>query len=292
MGTLTRMADITGEARSIQLAEETIGGPVTVRRLVDDLRALGIDSAQPVLVHASMSSLGWVAGGGAAVVDALIEAFGQSCTLVMPTQSGDRSDPSFWTNPPVPTHWIPIIRSEMPAFDPQRVESRGMGRIAESFRHHPRAVRGDHPTVSFAAIGPLADKIVCPHPISPQFGEQSPLARLYDANATILMLGTDHQTNTSLHLAEHRAAWLDKPDLRHDGAAVMVDGKRVWFEFVDEPADDEDFPKIGEAFASSGGAERLSTVAAADVRWMSMREIVDFGVDWMESHRQHPNPPN
>jgi aminoglycoside 3-N-acetyltransferase len=276
--------DVSGEARAIQRAEELIGGPVTFGRLVNDLRALSIDASKPILVHASLSALGWVAGGPSVVVDALVDAFGPSATLVMPTQSGDRSDPSYWRNPPVPEHWISIIRNEMPAFDPARVETRGMGRIAEAFRTHPDAIRGDHPTVSFAAVGPDAQHIVMPHPLAPQFGESSPLARLYEADATILMLGTNHSTNTSLHLAEHRATWENKPALHNDGAAINLDGKRTWITFQDEVANDDDFQTIGEAFAANG-LENSGPVACTTARWMSMRHVVDFATTWMEQNR-------
>jgi aminoglycoside 3-N-acetyltransferase len=276
--------DVSGEARAIQRAEELIGGPVTFGRLVNDLRALSIDASKPILVHASLSALGWVAGGPSVVVDALVDAFGPSATLVMPTQSGDRSDPSYWRNPPVPEHWISIIRNEMPAFDPARVETRGMGRIAEAFRTHPDAIRGDHPTVSFAAVGPQAQHMVMPHPLAPQFGESSPLARLYEADATLLMVGTNHSTNTSLHLAEHRATWENKPALRNDGAAINLDGKRTWITFQDEVANDDDFQTIGEAFAANG-LENSGPVACTTARWMSMRHVVDFATTWMEQNR-------
>jgi aminoglycoside 3-N-acetyltransferase len=276
--------DVSGEARAIQRAEELIGGPVTLGRLVSDLRALSIDASKPILIHASLSALGWVAGGPSIVVDALVDAFGPSATLVMPTQSADRSDPSYWRNPPVPERWISIIRNEMPAFDPARVETRGMGRIAEAFRTHPDTIRGDHPTVSFAAVGPQAQHMVMPHPLAPQFGESSPLARLYEADATILMLGTNHSTNTSLHLAEHRATWENKPALRNDGAAINLDGKRTWITFQDEVANDDDFQTIGEAFAANG-LENSGPVACTTARWMSMRHVVDFAKTWMEQNR-------
>ncbi len=109
------------------------------------------------------------------MVDALIEAFGPSTKLVVPCQSGDRSDPTHWSNRPVPEHWLPLIRSSMPVFDPARVETRGMGRILEAFRSDPRAVRGPHPTVSFAAIGPYASSIVTP--ASNSAGPTSPRSR-------------------------------------------------------------------------------------------------------------------
>jgi aminoglycoside 3-N-acetyltransferase len=278
------MTSMSGEAAAIARAESILGGPVTLDMLVADLRGLGVPQGPPILVHSSLSALGWVAGGATVVVDALVQALGPPSTIVVPCQSGDRSDPAYWSNPPVPTYWMPTIRSSMPAFDPARVETRGMGRIVEAFRNDRRAVRGSHPTVSFAAIGPLASWIVEPHPLAPQFGEESPLARLYALDATVLHLGTNFSTSTALHLAEHRATWPGKPGLRADGAAVLVDGRRQWVAFDDEPADDSDFEQIGSAFASLG---TLSTgqVGAATVTWFPMVSAVDFAVDWLQNHR-------
>ncbi len=278
------MASVAGEAAAIARAEAVLGGPVTLDILVAHLRRLGIPQGPPILVHSSLSALGWVAGGAHVVVDALLEAFGPSSTIVVPCQSGDRSDPVHWSNPPVPDHWLPLIRSSMPAFDPARVETRSMGRIVEAFRNDPRAVRGPHPTVSFAAIGPLALSIVEPHPLAPQFGEDSPLARLYSAAATVLHLGTGFATSTALHLAEHRAVWPGKISWHADGAAVLVDGKREWVSFEDEPANDDDFEEIGLAL-SSICPPTIGQVGAASAEWFQMVTAVDFAVSWMEQHR-------
>jgi aminoglycoside 3-N-acetyltransferase len=278
------VASASGEAEAIARAEAALGGPVTFDILVADLRRLGIPQGPPILVHSSLSALGWVAGGAHVVVDALLEAFGPSSTIVIPCQSGDRSDPVHWSNPPVPDHWLPLIRSSMPAFDPARVETRSMGRIVEAFRNDPRSVRGGHPTVSFAAIGPLASSIVEPHPLAPQFGEESPLARLYAAGATVLHLGTGFATSTALHLAEHRARWPGKVLSHADGAALLVDGKREWVSFEDEPADDDGFEAIGLAL-SSVCPPTISQVGAASAEWFPMVPAVDFAVSWMEQHR-------
>jgi aminoglycoside 3-N-acetyltransferase len=105
------------------------------------------------LLQSSISSLGWVCSGSVAVVQALMDALIEPGTLVMPINSGDYSDPPQWQSPPVPESWQVPIRENMPAFDPPTVPSRGVGRIPETFRAWPGALRSSHPAVSFAAWG-------------------------------------------------------------------------------------------------------------------------------------------
>ena len=119
---------------------ETIGRvrrPNTRQSIAEELRALGLQPGTLALVHASLSRLGWVCGGPVAVVQALLDVVGPAGTVVMPTQSGDYTDPALWQEPPVPPAWVPVIRETMPAYDPLLTPSRGMGAIAETFRGWP-----------------------------------------------------------------------------------------------------------------------------------------------------------
>ena len=99
--------------------------PATIASLRDDLLALGVRPGMVLLVHSSLSALGWVSGGPVAVVLALEAALGEAGTLVMPTHSGDLSDPAAWRNPPVPEAWWAVIRDTMPAYDPGLTPARG-----------------------------------------------------------------------------------------------------------------------------------------------------------------------
>jgi len=255
--------------------------PTTRVQLAADLHALGVNGDRPVIVHGSLSALGWICGGAQAVLEALHQVIGSDGTMVMPTFSADLSEPSHWTSPPVPETWWPVIRESMPAYDPARTATRMMGAIGNLFRTWPGVERSAHPHDSFAACGPKNARILHPHPLESGFGETSPLARLYEEDARVLLLGVTHANNSSLHLAEHRATWSGKLTVT-TGAPVVRDGKRIWAIFESLDYEEGDFARIGEAF---GSRQTRGKVGRGEALWMSQREIVDFGVAWMNEHR-------
>jgi aminoglycoside 3-N-acetyltransferase len=257
--------------------------PATVASLIADLRGLGVVDGSVVLVHSSLRRLGYVAGGAQAVVDALLAAVGSSGTVVVPAFCGELSEPSRWIAPPVPESWWPILREEAPAFDPAVTPTRHMGAIVDCFLRYPEVRRSVHPRDSFAARGPDARAIVDEHPLAFALGEQSPLARIYELDGWVLLLGVDHGNNTSLHLAEYRA---DLPVTDHieEGSPVMVDGRRTWVTYPDRAGDDADFAPLGEEFAHTG-LERRGPVGTGTGRLMRQRDVVDFGARWMEANR-------
>jgi len=262
---------------------ESVDGPVVHDRLVGDLTRLGIEPGMTLLVHCSLSSIWWVVGGPVTVIRALLECIGPQGTLVMPTHSGDLSDPSEWVNPPVDPGWWPTIRQNMPAFDRDLTPTRGMGVVAECFRRAKGCLRSGHPQFSFAAFGPKAEFITNKHALESSFGEQSPLAKIYDLEGRILLLGVSHESNTSLHLAETRASYGTKRFISH-GTPISINGVTQWTQFNDLDPKADDFIQLGQAYEASHMYSRGSIGAATSIL-LPQRELTDFAVDWLESHR-------
>ncbi|EKY27378.1 hypothetical protein HMPREF0216_01411 [Clostridium celatum DSM 1785] len=109
--------------------------PNTVKSISEGLRKIGVKEGDVIIVHSSLSSFGWVCGGAQAIVESLFNVVGKNGTIVMPSQSGDLSDPINWCNPPVPKEWIDTIYKNMPAFNKEMTPSRSMGKVVECLEH-------------------------------------------------------------------------------------------------------------------------------------------------------------
>ncbi|MET8447210.1 AAC(3) family N-acetyltransferase [Streptomyces sp. NPDC005209] len=253
-------------------------GPLVTRETVSaQLRRLGVKTGEILLVHSSLSSLGWVNGGAVTVVQGLLDALGPQGTLAVPTQTGDVSDPAVWSNPPVPEAWWERIRATMPEYDPLLTPSREVGVLPETVRTWPGALRSAHPQTSFAALGPRAAEIVEGHAPDCRLGERSPLARLEKLGARVLLLGAGYATCTSFHLAEYR---IPAPLVRV-GRPAPGGG---WETVVEVSIDSDRFDELGHDFERDRPVAR-GTVGAAQARLFPVADAVAYAERWLPVHR-------
>jgi aminoglycoside 3-N-acetyltransferase len=245
---------------------------VDLGRLTADLRSLGLLPGQDLLVHCSLSAIGWVDGGPATLLQAIKDVAGPGATIVVPAQTPwtSRTSEAFLTaTAGLDQNGIDQYAGGLPAFEPESTPSHRMGRFAEHVRTCPGARRSAHPQTSFAALGPAAAAITSGHDPECHLGERSPLGRLDDADAAILLLGVGYAVCSAFHLAEYRV---------HGGARVRG-----------ADLDDSDFQLIGTAlearFRDRPGAPRSGYIGMAGSRLVPIRTAVNFAVDWMEQHR-------
>ncbi|MBK3496642.1 AAC(3) family N-acetyltransferase [Viridibacillus sp. YIM B01967] len=250
------------------------------------LQELGINIGDSIIVHSSLSKMGWIAGAEQAVIEALLETVTITGTIVMPAQSAANSEPSYWALPPAPEPWHQAIRDSLPAYDPHLSPLRGMGKIAECFLRHPATIRSAHPAHSFMAWGLNAEEWMREHPIESSFGLASPLGKMMQHDMKILFIGVDYDSCTALHLSEYLA---DVQNKSPQGAAMMVDGRRQWVTFNMLDVDSDRFPEIGNAFEKDH-SEHLyyGKLGQASARVITMKPLIEFGTAWLNANPATP----
>ncbi|MCD6291732.1 MAG: AAC(3) family N-acetyltransferase [Anaerolineae bacterium] len=208
---------------------------LTAPEITRDLRALGLQPGDDVLVHSSLSSLGWVDGGAETVIDALLAAVSPGGTVLMPALTGSPED-----GPDNPPH-MDVRHTPCATW---------IGRVPETFRRRPEARRSLHPTHSVTAIGERAGWYTAGHELcDTPCGPGSPYVRLMDHDGYILLLGCTQESNTSLHAIEELAnvpyhlqeKATDAIVIDENGREIIVRGRlHQWgwercFSRVDEP---------------------------------------------------------
>lgn len=261
------------------------GPALTHDALAADLRALGLPEGGVLLVHCSMSRIGWIDGGAATLLAAIRTVAGPAVTVVVPAQTPDNS----LTSPVHRAATAGMTDAEraghiarMPGFDVDRTPSYGVGVFAEQIRTHPGARRSRHPQTSFAALGPAADDVVAVHDLDCHLGERSPLGTLYRRRAVILMLGTGMAKCTALHLAEYR---LDGsgPTMEYS-CFLFENGQRIPLTFRARKLDDSDFPEAGNDILQHSWAI-TGRVGNAEAHLVPLAPAVDHARRWFAVNR-------
>jgi aminoglycoside 3-N-acetyltransferase len=267
---------------------------LTRETLVSDLRTLGVRPGQTLLVHASLRKIGWVIGGAATVVAALLDSVGETGTVVMPTPTEENSTTSrayLELTDGMSPREVAEHKAKMPPFDRLLTPTIRGGLVAEALRTTPGAVRSDHPQSSFAAVGAQAARLMAGHERTSHLGEESPLGALYalgevgHGEAMVLLLGPGYESCTALHLAEYR--YTARPPTCIYECVISVDGERRWDSFRDVVLDDTQFVLIGLKAEEQIEPDRRheGRVGNAECRLLPLRDLVDFATVWLASAR-------
>jgi aminoglycoside 3-N-acetyltransferase len=176
--------------------------------LACDFRSLGVAEGDVVMLHASVRSVGEIAGGPDQIHLALRDALGAAGTLMMYVGC-----PSYYDDVGrgvLTAEQEREVLEKHPPFDPQTTRSaRSHGILVEFFRTYPGTIVNDHVT-RFAAVGPHAAHLLAAHPWDFAYGENSPLDRFRKLAGKILLLGSSHDEVTFLHHVEHMADFPNK----------------------------------------------------------------------------------
>ena len=165
------------------------GNLIVASTLLSQLEKMGIEHGDSLLVHASLSKMGFIQDGPATVLEALFCAIGPNGNLLMPSSPVDGLQLSYVLGKPM--------------FDVKLSPSK-MGAITEKFRLMPGVRRSLHPTEPVCALGPKAQYLTEGHfnQLTP-YNANSPFYRLCELKGKILYVGvTLANAGTSLHVLE------------------------------------------------------------------------------------------
>ena len=251
-----------------------------------DLSMLGLPVGSIYLIHSSLRRVGPLADGPSTLAEALRDVLGPRSTIVVPTFTARNSTTTRrfrrLTVGMTPEQ-IATEEAEIEEFDRSATPAQDVGAFAEFVRRRPESVRSDHPQTSFTALGPAATELTCDHALDCHLGERSPLAKLYTANAIVLLLGEGFDVCTCFHLTEHR---LPTPAPRRlFRCYVLEGGRRILREYMAAEADDSDFDRLGAAMAAGSPFVHRGRVGRTTASWFPLRAAVDFAVDWMSRWR-------
>lgn len=237
---------------------------VTASDITAGLRSIGLPAGALALVHSSLKSFGHVEGGAEAVIDGVLQALGPEGTAAFPTFTGSSK-----LGPEHPPH-----------FDVRHTPC-WTGRIPETARVRPDALRSLHPTHSVAAIGPGAADLVRDHELSPTpCGVDTPFGRLAGSDqGYVLFLGADLRSNTMFHHAEEDAR-VDYHMQKEPVTATVVDCDgatrtvRLW---LHRYGPERDYPRA-EPYLRDSGILTFGRIGDCTVRLVRARPMVEYAL--------------
>lgn len=199
---------------------------VPTTQLIEQLHALGIRAGDTLVVHTSFRAIRPVEGGVEGLIRALRTVLGAEGTLVMPSMSSQDDE----------------------LFDPALTDCSDLGVVADTFWRQPGVLRSHSPH-AFAAIGRYATVITAPHPADVPHGLDSPIGRVYALNGKVLLLGVEHDANTTIHLAESLASVRYR---RKKHVMISVNGQPTRLEYREIDHCCERFALVGQWLAEKG----------------------------------------
>ncbi len=238
---------------------------VTKKDIVDGLKRVGLKTGANVIVHSSLSAFGRVDGGADSVVDALIETVGDSGTIVMPCFTYD---------------WQPGQK-----FDWSKAQSTWTGKIPTTFGQRPGTKRGKHPLYDVSVRGPLADWVIKVNDYIPMgWGENKLYYQWKDKNGSVLLLGVDHNANSTIHICQELAdvpyIANKKPMSQMTLAELMALPREKQEEIIElhmsTMETEKDFNLI-EPILEAQKAIWKTTIGKAAIRYMYSKDVIEYG---------------
>lgn len=260
--------------------------------LLTQLAALGLSPGDTVMTHVSLRAFGPLENGPASLIAAILERIGTAGNLMAFVSWSESPYEETLGHASVPD----AIRDSRPAFDPEHAPSYpGFGAINEFIRTWPGCRRSTHPDASMAAIGPDAEWLVSPHAMGNAYGPGSPIERFLQMKGKVLSIGAGPDAVTVLHYAEAVARIPNKRRVTYS-MPLLHAGWREWITAADwdsngilddyaDPEQPDAVERITRDYLALGRHSE-GLVGTAPSRLIDAKDIVHFGIRWLEQRHQ------
>lgn len=246
------------------------------------LKDLGLQANDIVMLHSSMRAIGSVIGGPDQVHLAIMDVITQNGTLVIYIAC-EREYEVVGRSSLNPTD-EQFIFKHCPPFDPLTARARrDHGILAEFFRSWPGVQVSNNPGARMAALGANAKDILKDHLLDYGYGPGTPLDKIYQMRGKILLLGSDLDSVTMLHYAEHISPIKNKRIERYK-VPLLQNGERAWID-VEEYDTSQGicfwpevfFEKIMQKYFQTHLIQ-VKKVGNADSYLIDSKSLVDFAI--------------
>lgn len=174
---------------------------VTRDALKDALRRLGVAEGETLLVHTSLSGLGYVEDGAEACIDAVQDVLGENGTFLVPA----------FTRPYISCDGVPAKTYGYRPYDTRpngalRDKNIWTGAVPNAMLQKKNVFRSGHVSHEWVAMGKNAEEMVAGHGfLEAPCGETSPMKKALDADGSVVFIGCSVGANTFIHYIETAA---------------------------------------------------------------------------------------
>ncbi len=258
---------------------KVINNLFTQADLVDQIKQLGIKSGDVLELHVSMKAIGFVLGGANAVLEAFLDVLGHEGTLVMAAQAWDNSEPAYFERPPIAIELYEQLRQHHPVYQGKNEDIHKMGALAQVMQRRSNVYVSDHPQVAMMALGKQAKWITQNHELNSMFSSDSPLGRLRELKAKVLLIGVEYDACTAMHLAEHLS---QVRPIGIQGSRVVLGQKSDWVKFLSYVYDSDAFNAIGISMEVNG-LVKLGTLGQATTKLLEYESMTRFTQNYLKN---------
>ena len=173
--------------------------PLTAQDLTAALQALGVKEGDTLLVHSSLSNLGYLENGADGIIEALAAAVGPTGTFLAPAFA--RPYIYFEGLCHKSYSYRPYDTRPDGALRDKTIET---GALPKAMLKRADAVRSGHVSHEWVALGADAAACVAGHGfLDDPANENSPMAKVLERDGSVVFIGCDISANTFIHYVEH-----------------------------------------------------------------------------------------